>query len=736
MTDVERDARATPQVQAPGSAVVRTSAERLARQALRFRLRQEDEASHRRYEAWKRAEEAGTLDTAFSGPVRLDIAAPYLHRLSGGETEPAVMLARQVANFLSVEGLSDLARVLLSEYRSGSSFVTLRVPPQVHRHVATLAHAHRRIRASMPALGDHLDARATATWRAAGEITIRLEMRRPGALLAPVGDGPFPIMVPLMAWRTGDVVFADWELLGSILLNGEPTYDSHTTLTALLAHLLARPAPATPRLWAIAGGDILRGDLLELPQWEDSPIDPGDAARVRALLEELMAELSRRRGGWRASGGAMPQAIVLVIGELADLLVDPDGALVEALARDGPRHGIRLVAATARPAALGPEVLALFDTWLLSPLTGPQHGARLGVPRVADLPQGALMLPRRAGRQLPGYCRLDLGRFRPIGVHAAELTTLVQAMLLFRDTPPPERPGVPTPGPLQLRCAGAFAAHHGERALAARWNGRPNTKAWELLALLAVLPPGPVDKGRLTAMLWPKPRRGAQGAEGDEAGRDNRLYQAMADLRRLLVGQTSADFAEVIVAAGGGRFRLDETLVSSQAHRFLRLHRRAATLALDEALDEYERGCRAWSLFEEGLLRDLDPPWLDEDYDGRGPLARRYREQILELTGALAARCLAEERPAQALALARRLAAAEPTDEDAVCLLLECHGRLRDAGSAERAYQDHRAALRALYAAPRAAGNRMVVEPGQRVKRLRATLLAELGHPIPDDPAP
>ncbi len=205
-------------------------------------------------------------------------------------------------------------------------------------------------------------------------------------------------------------------------------------------------------------------------------------------------------------------------------------------------------------------------------------------------------------------------------------------------------------------------------------------------------------------------------------------------MRKLLVGQTSAEFAEAIVAARGGRFRLDERLISSQAHRFLALYRQGAALPLDEALDEYEQGCRAWSLVEEGLLRDLDPPWLDEDYDGRGPLARRYREQVLELTGALAARCLAEERPGEALAFARRLVAAEPTDEDAVCLLLNCHGRQRDAGSAERAYQDHRAALRALYAAPRAVGNRMVAEPGQRVQRLRATLLAELGCPLPDEP--
>lgn len=472
-----------------------------------------------------------------------------------------------------------------------------------------------------------------------------------------------------------------------------------------------------------------------MPQWTTEPIDPDDTDRVAALLEGLVAELARRRAASTNTESSARAELILAIGEAADLSNDDDAPLVEALVRDGPCHGIWVVAATACPGALGTAALAAFGTWLLFRLPDPDDEAYLGVPRAAELPHGAVLVPRLAGRQPSGHGRVGRDHFRPVKIDPLKLATFAQAMLLYRDTPTPARAGARGPTPLAIECAGAFAVCHGERALAARWNGRPNTKAWELLALLAVLPPGPVDRARLTAMLWPKPRRGAGGDDGDEAGRDNRLYQAMADLRKLLVGQTSAALAEAIVAARGGRFRLDEGLVSSQAHRFLALHRGAATLPLDEALAAYEAGCRAWSLVEEGLLRDLDPPWLDEDYDGRGPLARRYREQLLELTGTLAARCLAEGRAAEALALARRLVAAEPTEEDAVCLLLECHGRLRDAGSAERAYRDHRMALRALYADPRAVGNRMVAEPGQRVRRLRATLLAALGHPLPDESA-
>ena len=733
MNDAERDASAKPPGQALPSAVVEAPAARLARLAASRRARQADHLYERQLDAWAQAERDGTLDQVFGGPVSLDAVAPYLHRLGGGEIEPAITIAGLVARFLREEGFADFVRVLLAEQVAGHARLSLRVSPEVHGRVATLAHAFRRLRAALPTLGQRLGGKATLHWYGTWELTLRLSGLRSAALLTVAGERPVPDMVPLLARRIGTVVFADRELLGSILLIGEADDGPRDGLTALLASLLARRGAAI-RARAIVGEGLAGGALRALSQWAAEPIDPDDTDRVAALMEGLVAELARRQAATVAAEPAVREEIVLAIGEAADLSNDDDAPLMEALARDGPRHSIRVVAATACPGALGRDTLAAFDTWLLFRLPDPDDEDYLGVPRAAELPHGAVLVPRLAGRQSGGHGRVGRDEARPVKIDPLELATLAQAMLLYRDVPTPAPAGALRSAPIELGCAGAFAARHGERALAARWNGRPNTKAWELLALLAVLPPGPVDRARLTALLWPKPRRGAGGDDGDEAGRDNRLYQAMADLRKLLAGQTSAAFAEAIVAARGGRFRLDERLVSSQAHRFLALHRGAATLPLDEALAEYETGCRAWSLVEEGLLRDLDPPWLDEDYDGRGPLARRYREQVLELTGALAARCLVEGRPGEALTLARRLVAVEPTDEDAVCLLLDCHGRLRDAGSAERAYQDHRAALRALYAAPRAVANRMVAEPGRRVRRLRATLLAELGYPLPDEP--
>lgn len=733
MTDSERDASAKPQGQSPPPGVVEMPAARLASLAASRRVLQADQLHARQLDAWAQAERDDTLDQVFGGPVSLDAVIPYLHRLAGGEIESAIVIAGHVARFLREEGFADFVRVLLAEQVAGQACLSLRVSPEVHGRVATLAHAFRRLRATLPTLGERIGGRATLHWHGTWELTLRLSRLRSAALLTAAGEEPAPDMVPLLARRIGTVVFADRELLGSTLLIGEEADGTSDGLSALLASLLARRGPAT-RVWAIAGEGLAGGALQALPQWAAEPIDPDDWERVAALLEGLVAELARRQVATVVAEPAAREEIVLAIGEAADLSNDDDAPLLEALARDGPRHGIRVVAATAAPVALGEGALAAFGTWLLFRLPDPEDEDYIEVPRASELPRGAVLVPRLAGRQPSGHGQVGRDESRPVRIDPLELATLAQAMLLYRDLPAPVRAGAPGPGPIEVRCAGVFAARHGERALAARWNGRPNTKAWELLALLAVLPPGPIDRARLTAMLWPKPRRGAGGDDGDEAGRDNRLYQAMADLRKLLAGQASAEFAEALVAARGGRFRLDERLVSSQAHRFLALHRGAAALPLDEALAEYETGCQAWSLVEEGLLRDLDPPWLDEDYDGRGPPSRRYREQVLELTGALAARCLAEERAAEALPLARRLVAAEPTEEDAICLLLDCHRLLRDAGSAERAYQDHRVALRALYADPRAVGNRMVAEPGQRVRRLRATLLAELGYPLPDEP--
>ena len=132
MNDAERDASAKPQGQALPPAVVETPAARLSRLAMSRRVRQAEQIHERRINAWAEAERDGTLDQVFGGPVSLDVVAPYLHRLGGGEIEPTVVIAGHVTRFLREEGFADFVRVLLAEHLDGRARLFLRVLPEVH----------------------------------------------------------------------------------------------------------------------------------------------------------------------------------------------------------------------------------------------------------------------------------------------------------------------------------------------------------------------------------------------------------------------------------------------------------------------------------------------------------------------------------------------------------------------------------------------------------------------------
>ena len=430
MTDSEHNASAKPQSQAPSSAAGDTPAARLARIAMSLRTRQADQLYARQLDAWEQAERDGTLDQVFGGPVSLDVVVPYLHRLGGGEIEPAIVIVGHVVRFLREEGFDDFVRVLLTEYLDGRARLSLRVSPEIHGRIATLAHSFLRLRAALPTLGERLAAKVTLHWYGTWELTLRLSGLRPVALFTPAGDQPIPDMMPLLARHIGTVVFADRALLGSPLLIGEPAYGPRDGLVALLMSLLARRGRAT-RAWAIAGEGLPGGALLALPQWAAEPLDLDDVDRIIALLEELTAELERRRATPSAVGPAAREELVLAIGEAADLAYDDTARFVEVLARDGPRHGIHLIAATAAPGALDTATREAFGTWLLSRLPDPEDAEFLGVPQASELSRGAILVPRLAGRQPSRHERAGRDHLRPVKIDPLELATLAQAMRLF-----------------------------------------------------------------------------------------------------------------------------------------------------------------------------------------------------------------------------------------------------------------------------------------------------------------
>src|SRR6476620_2469742 len=128
MTDAERNVSATTQGQPPRPAIDETPAARLARLAMSRRVRRADQLhEQRRSDERQQAEGEGGPDKAFGGPVPLDVVAPYLHRLGGGEIEPAIVVADRVARFRREEGFADFVRVLLAEYVEGPARLSLEV---------------------------------------------------------------------------------------------------------------------------------------------------------------------------------------------------------------------------------------------------------------------------------------------------------------------------------------------------------------------------------------------------------------------------------------------------------------------------------------------------------------------------------------------------------------------------------------------------------------------------------
>src|SRR5262245_32354619 len=114
------------------------------------------------------------------------------------------------------------------------------------------------------------------------------------------------------------------------------------------------------------------------------------------MLGEVRAELTRRmrdadRGGASDLLGTHKEPeLVLVISELAEL--EDDGTTLEIVGAQGSVHGVRLLAATTQPEALGEDVLAHFDTRLvLQALDEDQSIHVLGQPDAADLAGGELL---------------------------------------------------------------------------------------------------------------------------------------------------------------------------------------------------------------------------------------------------------------------------------------------------------------------------------------------------------
>ena len=325
------------------------------------------------------------------GFAEAEFARVLAHRVHSGEIEPAILVVDQVLRFFAEHGIGDVSVLTVSQRRATV--------------VLTLG-AGLAARPRLLELAADLGARLGGTGRAwpspDHDILLHLSGVRLAGLVAPAAGRPAhaPTLVPMAVLPGRETLYANWRELGHILVAGMPGGGTDVVLTSLVGALTARCRPDELRLLTIATRRSLPSGLLELPHRARAPIDPTDAGAARDVLEELRAELDRRMRRAERDGSGTESGLpdlVLVVGELADLT--DHGTTLDLLGTHGPAYGIRLLAASTRPEALGEEELAHFATRLVLQTLDEDTSIRLtGRPYAADLGGGGDLLARIDGR--------------------------------------------------------------------------------------------------------------------------------------------------------------------------------------------------------------------------------------------------------------------------------------------------------------------------------------------------
>jgi hypothetical protein len=351
-----------------------------------------------------------------NGFAEAEPARAFTHRLFGGEVEQAQVVAEHVLRFLAEEGLTEVA-VLAARHERNTVALTLS---------AGLAEQTRLLELARQ-FGTRLGVASEATLTSDYDVLLRVSGLKAAGLMVPPTSRPAdpPWLVPLGVLPSRETLYANWRELEHVLVAGLPGGGTETVLAGLLAALTARCRPDELRLWTIASRRTLPDQLLGLPHQHGEVVDPTDNVAVGKILAEVRAELARRMRD--ANGGGVPDhlgrhkepELVLVIGELAEL--EDDGTTLEIVGAQGSAYGVRLLAATTQPEALGDDVLAHFDSRLiLQTLDEDQSIHVLGQPDAADLAGGELLA------RIDGRAPTRARGFRVSADHLDELVRLMR----------------------------------------------------------------------------------------------------------------------------------------------------------------------------------------------------------------------------------------------------------------------------------------------------------------------
>jgi len=355
-----------------------------------------------------------------AGFAEAEPAEDLVRRLAGDDLNPASVVAarfsRAVAAQLATENSTSANHVLVGDSslaavrhgRSSTTLVLQQVPMVVRAQLIGCLPA-----AATRAFGEGADVEGMITRD--GDVLIRLtgitdRVSPVGYAVEGLEDDPEAWPAPSLLLRlgvlaNGEVFAANWDALTHILVAAPLGQGADAVLGALAASLVAARSPAELGLIVLASPHALPEELLRMPHLIERPIDPQDEQAVLGAITLARKGLEQRI----ASGRAESPDLVLVMAELGRLSAEHVVALGPIMLH-GPRYGVRVLAASARPAvelvqrcALVPE----FRTRLV--LRGrdeEESVALLGSGDATHLGPGGHLLVRLEGRlplQATGY---------------------------------------------------------------------------------------------------------------------------------------------------------------------------------------------------------------------------------------------------------------------------------------------------------------------------------------------
>jgi hypothetical protein len=239
--------------------------------------------------------------------------------------------------------------------------------------------------------------------------------------------------VPVGLLNDRQTLAANWHALGHVFIGAPLGQGAGTALEAVLASLVARSTPAELRLYMIGQPSSLARELQVLPYVLRPVLDPREPETLQVVIDRVCHELDRRQAAHLTD----EPELVLVVRELGDLDEETLTSLGPVLL-DGPRSGIRLLAASERTGedlVRRCPVLSAFGTRLVLQATDEDESmAVLGASGAEYLAAGGQLLVRLEGR-VP----MQAYGFR---VHPDQLARLVE---VTRDA---ARYGAATPGEL------------------------------------------------------------------------------------------------------------------------------------------------------------------------------------------------------------------------------------------------------------------------------------------------